>query len=391
MSVTQSMEKLNMDSEAVTAVLEVAQPDHPVRALVDYSYLSTATRDQRIVRAAHQIYEHLICLWAPAIMETAHDLGFFTRLAEQPSTAAEVSAHLGTDLRATHVLLDGLAAYGLVERSVSDGGTRYALAEEIGHALLTAGVFSVAGKMIYDRKVAWDAWRDLPAAVLHGTRDESADNRTNQISAADYEDLVTGINFWAPPIVEILADALAYRGWKRERAVSVLDVGCGTGLYSHLLLQRFPLWTATGMDVTQILRIAHQQAKRLGVSSRFTGLAGNFHADGWDASADLILFANIFHLQADQAAEELLLKAAQALTADGLICIIDQIVVDDAHPATPQDRFAMLFSVSMLATGGGGCYSLDSYDRWLSNAGLERVALLDAPMHRLLLARRADS
>jgi hypothetical protein len=56
---------------------------------------------------------------------------------------------------------------------------------------------------------------------------------------------------------------------------------------------------------------------------------------------------------------------------------------------TAQDRFAMLFAASMLATGGGDAYTLSAYDQWLAEAGLERVAVLEAPMHRLLIVGHA--
>jgi hypothetical protein len=53
-----------------------------------------------------------------------------------------------------------------------------------------------------------------------------------------------------------------------------------------------------------------------------------------------------------------------------------------------QNRFFRLFAASMLATGGGDAYTVHDYDQWLADAGLRRVALLDTPMHRVLLAGR---
>ncbi|KAK1182749.1 class I SAM-dependent methyltransferase [Streptomyces sp. NBS 14/10] len=363
--------------------------DDSVRTLVDFNFLSATTGEQKTVRAAHQIYEHLIGLWAPAVIEAAHDLGVFSWLANRPGTVEEMSAELETDQRATRVLLGGLLAYGVIERSELDGEVRYSLPSEFRQALLPGGTFSLVGKMLHDRHVAWAGWRNLGDAVRHGTRDQSGNDRTNQISEADYEDLTSGINFWAPPIVDVLSAALAETGWKKDEAVSVLDVGCGTGLYSQLLLERFPAWKAEGIDAPRIIRLATAQAERLGVGSRFTGTVRDFWKDGWGETVDLILFANIFHLQTPDSVQKLMRSAADVLAPDGLICIADQIVVDEARPVTAQDRFAMLFAASMLATGGGDAYTLSAYDQWLAEAGLERVAVLEAPMHRLLLIGHA--
>ncbi|MEK2473759.1 class I SAM-dependent methyltransferase [Streptomyces noursei] len=366
-----------------------ARPDNGVRELVDYNYLSTTTGERKTIRAAHQLYEHLISLWAPAIIETAHDLGVFARLSKGPGTVAELAADLDTDQRATRVLLGGLVAYGVLERSDDDGESRYVLPEEFRHALLPGGTFSLVGKMAHDRHVAWAAWRNLGDAVRHGTRDRSGNDRTNQISETNYEDLTFGINFWAPPIVDVLSSFLAESGWKKDQAVSVLDVGCGTGLYSQLLLERFPSWTAEGIDAPRIIPLATRQAEKVGVGARFTGTVRDFWQHGWGEIVDLILFANIFHLQTDDSVQKLMRSAADVLAPDGLICIADQIVVDEARPTTAQDRFALLFAASMLATGGGDAYALSTYDQWLAEAGLERVAVLEAPMHRLLLVGHA--
>lgn len=356
---------------------------------MDYSFLSSTTAEHKTIRAAHQVYEHLIGLWATSVIETAHDLGIFERLAERPGTADELSKDLATNQRATRVLLNGLLAYGLVECSRTGSESRYSLPAEFRQALAVSGLVSLAGKMAHDKNIAWNAWRGLGDAVRNGTRDQSGVDRTNQISEGDYQDLAGGINFWAPPIVDVLSSALAESGWKKDRSVSVLDVGCGTGLYSQLLLQRFPSWTAEGIDAPRIIELATAQAQQLGVAERFSGTVRDFWQDGWGEVVDLILFANIFHLQTDDSVQKLMRSAADTLAPDGLICIADQVVVDEARPDTPQDRFAMLFAASMLATGGGDAYSLSTYDQWLSEAGLERVAVLDAPMHRLLIAGHA--
>ncbi|MER5986145.1 class I SAM-dependent methyltransferase [Streptomyces sp. NPDC001787] len=359
--------------------------DDGVRPLVDYTKLSADGAAPSEIRAAHQVYEHLVSLWAPSIIEAAHDLGFFVELADGARTADEVAHARGTDRRATRVMLDALYAYGLVDKS-GEGAVaqRYVLPDACRGALLPGGFFSLVGKMAHDRNVAWNAWSDLARTVRRGTCDESGEDLANGISETDYEDLVTGINFWAPPIVDTLADCLADSGWKAGEAVSVLDVGCGTGLYGQLLLQRFPQWRAEGIDAPRIVPLADAQAKRLGVEDRFTGTVQDIWQGGWGEGADLILLNNMIHLQTAESGRKLLRTAAGSLAPDGLVCIADQVIVNDEE--SPQDRFAMLFAASMLATGGGDAHSLDTCKEWFAAAGLEMVAVLDAPMHRVVIA-----
>ena len=358
-------------------------------SLVDESLLVGVTDEDRAVRSAHRFYERLIGLWAPAVIEAAHELGVFAALAEEPANSGGLAWRLDCDARAMRVLLDALYAYDVVDRVHDTGGFRYLLSAEAQECLLPGTVFSLVGKFVHDINVAWPAWRNLAQVVRNGTREVSVAESPNGITQEDYESLVGGINFWAPPIVTTLSRNLRALGRSGDTTASVLDLGCGTGLYSQLLLREFPQWTATGFDVERITPLANAQALRLGVEERFATRTGDFWQGDWGTGYDLILFANIFHLQTPATAVWLMRHAANCLAPDGLVAVVDQIIDADREPNTPQDRFALLFAASMTNTGGGDAYSFQEYEDWFAAAGLQRVETLDTPMHRILLARRA--
>jgi SAM-dependent methyltransferase len=359
--------------------------------LVDETLLPSGPGEPAIVRAAHRWYEHLIALWAPGIIEAAFDLGVFEALAGASLTSAELAEALSLDHRATRVLLNALYAYDLLGRERNtDGVPVYVLPEDAQGCLLPGSLYSLSGKIGYDRRLAWSAWRNLAAAVQTGSCLDDGSERPNQISDEHYEMLVRGINFWAPPIVEVLASALGERGWPGEQpAPRMLDVGCGSGLYGQLLAQHVPSLTVTGLDVERIVPLATTQADLLGLADRFEAVTCDFYADDWGDGFDLVFFANIFHLQTPEMADQLMAKAAAAVGPGGLIAIADHIVEDDSAQQSTQDRFFRLFAASMLATGGGDAYTAEDYGIWFSRHGLRQVALLDTPMHRIMLAKRA--
>ena len=140
------------------------------------------------------------------------------------------------------------------------------------------------------------------------------------------------------------------------------------------------------MDCERIIPLAIAQSERLGVESRFDSRVCDFWQSEWGNNFDLIVFANIFHLQNREFAQKLATMAARALAPGGLVCIIDHILDDERNAQTSQNRFALLFAASMLATGGGDAYSLGDYDNWFAEAGLRQVQVFDTPMHRILLA-----
>jgi predicted TPR repeat methyltransferase len=361
-----------------------------VEPLVDTALLPAGSAGQEIVSTAHRIYEHLISLWAPGIIETSFDLGIFDELAKGPATSQEVAQALGTNSKATRVLLDGLRAYRLLETSSNEHGALvYVLPDSVRACMLPDGLFSLAGKIKYDRLMAWGAWRDLGATVRAGTVDENGYQKSNQISDKEYESLVRGINFWAPPVVEILAKHLRVLGWPRGERPRMLDVGCGTGIYSQLLLREFASLTALGIDVGRILPLAAEQSKQIGLVDRFTATEMDFLQDDWGSGFELVLFVNIFHLQTPADAQDLMVKANKAMADGGVVAIVDQIIDDEADQDRQQDRFFRLFAASMMATGGGDAYTLAQYDQWLADSGLRRIAVADTPMHRILFASRS--
>ncbi|MEU8783900.1 class I SAM-dependent methyltransferase [Streptomyces sp. NPDC048637] len=359
-----------------------------VHPLVDTSLLPSGTHTDKVVRTAHKFYEHLIGLWAPAIMEAAYDVGVFEALAAGPLTADDLATALRTDPRTTRVLLDALYAYDVIDRIRGVDGFFYLLSAEAEECLLPGGIFSITGKMIHDRRVAWSAWANLSEAVRHGARDSSGAESGNGLTDVDYQSLVGGINFWAPPVVDALTNELRRRGADGRAPAAVLDVGCGTGLYSQLLLQEFPAWHAVGLDTERIVPLAVDQSRRLDVADRFTTRAGDFRDGNWGTGYGTLLFANIFHMLTPHSAERLMDLAAQSVAADGTVVVIDQILHAEREVKTPQDRFALLFAACIASTGDGDVHTFEDYDRWFARVGLQRVATLEAPMHRILLAKR---
>ncbi|MDN5794438.1 MAG: methyltransferase domain-containing protein [Intrasporangium sp.] len=384
-----------MTQQIAADQLTTSADEDGVRALraplVDFNRIPMGIQgDALAVHSAHEVYELLVGLWAPAIIEAAHDLGVFAELRLGAAAATGVSSALGTDTQATRVLLDALHVYGLLDRTGSERtGHTYALPSHLAEVSTNEGAFSLVGKFLHDRHVAWPAWRGLAETVRHGAHRADGGWSENQISSHDYLALAKGISFWAPPVVELLSHELQVLGWDVDGPRRMLDVGCGTGIYTHLLLGRFPTWRGLGFDVEDVVGLASTTAHEYGVADRFSPMNGDFWSTPWPAEQDLVFFGNIFHLEPRGRAQQLARLASDALADDGLVVIVDQIRVGDTERESAQDRFAVLFAASMLATGGGDTYRLAEYDRWLRDAGLARVSLVDAPMHRILIARHS--
>jgi Methyltransferase domain len=280
------------------------------------------------VSEAHRWYEHLISLWAPGVIEAAFDLGVFTALAEGAKTGgasccrarlrARCNAHAAE--RAVR-LRSPPARYGKPRHT----GLRPASRSE---RMPAAWRPVQPGRQDSLRPgIGLECLAQPRGLGAHRSGEKDGSERLNQICSSDYVDtIVQGINFWAPPVVNILATALEERGWAAGGPKVILDVGCGTGLYSQLLLQRYPFLSAVGLDEQRIIPMTIAQSERLGVASRFKAVVCDFHEDEWDGDFDLILISNIFHLQTHESAQVLASKVGQALGEGGHVAIVDHII-----------------------------------------------------------------
>ena len=100
---------------------------------------------------------------APCVLAAAVDLDIFSVLADSPLAAAEVGRRLGTDLRATTIILDALAALELVDKH----GGSYALHEGVAE-LLTSGSPSSVLPMARHQANCQRRWVQLARVVQTG-------------------------------------------------------------------------------------------------------------------------------------------------------------------------------------------------------------------------------
>ena len=66
------------------------------------------------IRDGEQILEMMRAYQVPCLLAAAADLDLFEKLAQAPRSAVEVAAAAGCDLRAVTILLDALAAVGVI-------------------------------------------------------------------------------------------------------------------------------------------------------------------------------------------------------------------------------------------------------------------------------------
>ncbi len=336
----------NADREALRAEIEQSQ--------------RRRAESLRAQDAAGQLPEELMqrlrAFQESRILLTAIELDLFTAVSPS-AAAAEVAARLGSEPRATEMLLNALAALGLLSKR--DG---------VFHNTPVAARYFVRGAKDYARPALmhtvhlWNAWSNLTGRV-HPEPDKFAMDWTEAFIAA----MDLNARLRAP----VVAEAVGASGVRR-----MLDVGGGSGAYSIAFARANPDLHADILDLPEVLVITQRHVKEAGLEERIATREGDLRKDKLGEGYDLALLSAICHMLSVDENKDLIRRCFDALAPGGRIVIQDFIL--EADKTAP--RTAAIFSINMLVgTREGASYSAPEYTGWLAEAGFSDIRRVTLP------------
>jgi SAM-dependent methyltransferase len=308
------------------------------------------------------------------VLLSAVELDLFSLLAEASLSADEVAARLKSDPRATTVLLDALAAMGLLEKA----GDRYRATAEAG-ALLSADAPGSVLPMARHAAHLWTRWSRLTEIVRHGLTPESAPGPRGDDALRAF---IGAMHVVGAPQADAVVAAVDLAGVTR-----ILDVGGASGTYAMAFLRRAPRLRATVFDLPPVIELARERLGREGFLDRVELAAGDFYGDELPGGHDLAWLSAIIHQNSPEENRQLYARIHRALVPGGRVVIRDHVMA----PSRIAPRAGALFAVNMLVgTPGGGTYTFDEIRGDLEGAGFTRVELLrpDERMNGLVTAVR---
>jgi SAM-dependent methyltransferase len=137
------------------------------------------------------------------------------------------------------------------------------------------------------------------------------------------------------------------------------------------LLARHPQLHMVGLDLPRVTEVFAARAARLGFGQRSESLAGDMHRVELEAeSFDLIVVANVLHLEPGPRAASLLQRLAPALRPGGELVVVDAFDPDGVSPCT-----VALYALQLsMRVASGQVHTAQQVHDWLTNAGLGDVA-----------------
>lgn len=293
----------------------------------------------------------------PQVLRMALLLDVFFPLAEGPADAAKVARACSSDPMATGLLLDALHTFGLLTKE--DG--RYGLTP-------TALTFLVPGRPAYAGDWILEQTNpELFADMLQSIRSGNPFQRDvpwEQLAWLESYDLArlpVTLEMWAA--TEILSE--------QAQNLRILDLGCGCGIGSFVLLQAQPRARVTCVDTEEVLPVAGDLARRMDVLDRAVFAAGDLHSTELGQScADVVLLGNITNFFTPGQNLELLQRIHQALAPNGLV------VVNVTMLGNELNSHLGLYALINWAFAGTNLYHYETYKEWLKQAGFSRVRQL---------------
>lgn len=294
--------------------------------------------------------------WASRALLTAVELDLFTTLGEEGCDVAKAADRMGTDRRATRMLLDALCALNLLDKS----GQTYHNTTAAGR-YLQRGQPDDAWAAVMNRVNMWDRWSTLSECVREGSpmgmSNHAGPSSTQAYIAATHKIAALA----APPLVASLEIPEVRR---------VLDVGGGSGAYTVAVLRAHPGATGEIMDLPPVVRLASRYIREAGMEQRVTLRPVDFTVAPLGSGFDLVLLSYVMHLNSAELNKRLLARAFDALAPGGTLVINDYVLQSDKT----LPRHAALYALNMLVTThSGGVYSVDEYADWLLEAGFSQV------------------
>ena len=312
------------------------------------------------------------------ILTAAAKLDIFSPLADNPMTASSLAARLGTELRATTIILNALTAMELLAKE----DDCYSVPDSVAHLLTEQSPGSVLPMLLHQHNCL-NRWAQLSNIVQLGRPDDTI--FTTQGNDASMAAFIGAMHVVSASMADEVVGRLGSLSFTH-----LLDIGGASGTWTIALLRDNPKARATLFDLPPVIPMAEKRIADAGLSDRVALAAGDFYTDELPKGVDLAWFGAICHQNSRQQNRDLFSKAHKALVDGGSVVIRD-VVVDGSHTSPP---YGALFAVNMLvATEAGGTYTFDEYSEDLQQAGFTDVSLVhrDPGMNSLITATKAST
>jgi len=310
------------------------------------------------------------------VLGAAAELDVFSLLGKESMSAETLAEKLGADRRATGILLDAVAALGLLDKQ--DG--RYSVPPEL-LPLLIEGSPETLLPGIRHRMNVLRSWSQLAWVTKAGI--PCPRQASIRGPAADRAAFVAAMHAYSGTMADELVARLG-----PPKFSHLLDVGGASGTWTLAFLRAAAGTKATLFDLADAIAQARQRIAKTEFAARIDLVAGDFYTDDLPRGADFAWLSAITHQHSREHNRRLFAKVHAALTSGGRIAVRDIVM----QPCRTRPVDGALFAINMLVnTDTGGTFTFEELAEDLRTAGFvnPELTIKSDDMNSVISATRA--
>lgn len=318
--------------------------------------------------------------WLAGVATSAVRLGICDQLKGGKQTSEWMANKLGTNPLHTEEMMNSCVAAGLLEKI----GNEFQNSKESAKYLVKGESCYYGDAFTYLSSLG-SLFNRLDSAMLSGEKtSHENDFKTEEEEAAYWTHYMLAMDQWGGRMQEgMLLENIDLTGKKK-----LLDVGCGSGLYTIALCQRYPDLKGVLLDQEKALPLALSRVKALGMTDQISSLAGNYYEDSFGSGYDVVLFSGVLIQEPPEGQIRLLKKAFESMNSDGIVVIQDILRVGPYTETSPKIALESLVATVFFG-GSGGVVSGDETAGFLTEAGFVSCKQVPLPgVYSLVTAKK---
>jgi predicted O-methyltransferase YrrM len=304
---------------------------------------------------------------------------FFNWLDESPADIDTICNSLHIKKRPADVMLTLFKAYGLIKEKKGKyylaGTARDYLTKKSGFDL-TSYVGSLKNRPIC---------RDMKRVLQTGKPANWAAAREGKEWAAAMEDdsftgaFTAGMNSRGAYLAHGLAKVIDLHSCR-----SILDIGGASGIYTAVLVARFPNLHATIFEKPPVDKVTADAVNRLNLSDKIDIVAGDMFRENLPGGYDVHLISHVLHDWDIKAVKSILKNSYSSLNSGGLV------IIHDAHINNAKTGPVSVaeYSVLLMILSEGKCYSISEMKDLLKESGFTDIEYKPTVMNRSVITAR---
>lgn len=319
----------------------------------------------------NRLSELAFSFWKSRVLFTGVELGVFSTLGDDEMTAEELSEKTNVPERSLTRLLNAMTGIELLHKERN----RFRNAEGTKKYLIKSSP-DFAGQIMYVAN-QWDLWSRLTESIKLD-------------APVVYEDFLDKDEDW-------MSDAADTAHWKAklesdilldnvdfDNVKNVLDLGGGTGLFLHRMLDKYPHLNVTLYENPRMTKYAVQYLESVGMRDKVRVISGSLFENefGSEREYDLTFISHILSQFSIWDCVQLLKKVYHFTQLNGRV-VINEMILDDSRTSPPEGA---LRSLDLLVnTKKGGLFTETDIWVMLRESMFLDITRLDVPPSNTLM------